>query len=75
MDSILSAHDRRAALVPNYQTTITSFKSSKDTKSFKTTKRGLDDKYKAYTEQITSLIKQQLQAADPDRAAKVVSTM
>ena len=70
IDSILSAHDRRTALVDNYQTAITSYKTSKDSKTFKSTKKSLDDRYKASTEEVHSLVKD-VQGLDGDANAKV----
>ena len=70
LESILQANDRRTALIPRYQDIIASYKQHKD-KSFKTTKKNLDDKYKACTEEIATLCKQ-LQGTDPDSSAKVL---
>ena len=70
IDSILSAHDRRTALVANYQTAITNYKTSKDSKAFKSTKKSLDDRYKASTEEVASLVKK-VQGLDGDANAKV----
>lgn len=70
IDSILGAHDRRAVLVPSYQMAITSYKASKDSKAFKTAKKSLDDRYKASTEEVGSLVKE-VQGLDGDANAKV----
>ena len=70
IDSILGAHDRRAALVGSYQTAITAYKTSKDVKTFKTTKKSLDDRYKASSEEVASIVKD-VQGLDGDANAKV----
>ena len=70
IDSILGAHDRRAALVGSYQTAITAYKTSKDIKTFKTTKKSLDDRYKASSEEVASIVKD-VQGLDGDANAKV----
>ena len=72
IDSILGAHDRRAALVGNYQTAITAYKTSKDSKTFKSTKKSLDDSYKASSEEVASLVKD-VQGLDGDANAKVAT--
>ena len=70
IDSILSAHDRRAALVSSYQAAITAYKTSKDVKTFKSTKKSLDDRYKASSEEVAALVKD-VQGLDGDANAKV----
>ena len=70
IDSILQAHDRRTALVGSYQTAIATYKTSKDTKTFKMTKKSLDDRYKSSSEEISSLVKE-VQGLDGDANAKV----
>lgn len=70
IDSILSAHDRRAELVSKYQTAITAYKTSKDVKTFKSTKKSLDDRYKASSEEVAALVKD-VQGLDGDANAKV----
>lgn len=70
IDSILKAHDKRVALVSTYRSSISSFKNSSDTKTFKSTKKSLDDQFKAFGERVSQLAKE-LQPNDPDGAAKV----
>jgi len=70
IDLILGAHDRRAALVGSYQTAITAYKTSKDVKTFKSTKKSLDDKYKASSEEVATLVKD-VQGLDGDANAKI----
>lgn len=70
IDSILEAHDRRTALVGSYQTAIATYKTSKDSKTFKTTKKSLDDRYKSSGEEVSSLVKE-LQGLDSEAIAKV----
>ena len=70
IDSILSAHDRRAALVNSYQTAISVYKTSKDVKTFKSSKKSLDDRYKASSEEVAALVKD-VQGLDGDANAKV----
>ena len=70
IDSILGAHDRRAALVTSYQNAISSYKTTKDSKTFKSTKKSLDDRYKASSEEVASLVKE-VQGLDGDANAKV----
>ena len=70
IDSILGAHDRRAALVTNYQTAIANYKTTKDIKIFKSTKKSLDDRYRASSEEVASLVKD-VQGLDGDANAKV----
>lgn len=70
IDSILQAHDRRVSLVAKYQDAITAYKTSKDSKTFKTTKKTLDDRYKSNSDEVSSLAKE-VQGLDPDTNAKV----
>jgi hypothetical protein len=70
IDSILGAHDRRAALVDNYRAAIAAYKTSKDVKTFKSTKKSLDDRYKASSEEVAALVKD-VQGLDGDANAKV----
>ena len=70
MDAILQAHDRRIALVSNYQEAIATYKQNKDAKVYKNTKKNLDDKYRLFTDTITTQGKI-LQPNDPDGHAKV----
>lgn len=70
IEAIQQAHDRRAALVPSYFSSIATFKNSRDTKTLKTTKKSLDDKYKTQTEKVSSVLKE-LQTSDTDSSAKV----
>lgn len=72
IDSILQAHDRRVALVGSYQMAISAYKTSKDSKTFKGTKKSLDDQYKSNSEEVGSLAKD-VQGLDPDACAKVQS--
>ena len=70
MESILQAHDQRTALVSQYHDAIAGYKQSKDVKSYKNTKRSLDDRFRSYTENIDSLGKQ-LQEMDSEKSFKV----
>ncbi len=69
-DSILQANDRRSALVSRYHDAIAAYKQSKDVKTFKNTKKALDDKYRQTTEEVATLNKQ-LHDKDPEAHAKV----
>ena len=69
-ESILSAHDRRAALVSSYESAITSLKTGTDSKGFKSNKKALDEKFSSNTKKISNLVKD-LQTVDPEASAKV----
>ena len=70
LESILQSHDKRTTLVTKYQDAIANYKQSKDVKSYKNTKRQLDERYRNYTDTINNLNKQ-LQGTDSERASKV----
>lgn len=70
IDSILQCHYKRTALIQNYLSVITSFKSSKDSGSFNSSKRSLDEKFKVFGDKVLQLSKE-LQPSDADSAAKV----
>ena len=73
MDAILSSHDRRSALVERFREAIAAYKHSKNVKAFKATKKQLEEKYQAFTDDITAQSKK-LQAIDAEAGAKVSST-
>ena len=73
IDSILQAHDRRISLVAKYQDAVATYKTSKDSKAFKSSKKTLDDRYKANSDEVSSLSKE-VQGLDPDTNAKVSSS-
>ena len=70
IEAVQQAQDRRAALVAKYMRIITTYKGSKDSSTFKTTKKSYDDEYRRYADQVAGKIKE-LQTGDPDAAAKV----
>jgi len=70
IEVVQQAQDRRAALVAKYMRIITTYKGSKDSSAFKTTKKNYDDEYRSYTDQVAGKIKE-LQSGDPEAAAKV----
>lgn len=70
IESILTAHDKRATLVGSYEKAVTTLKSSEDAKGFKKSKKSLDDQFSSNTTKISALVKD-LQATDPDAGAKV----
>lgn len=70
IDSILQSHYKRAALIQNYRSVIASFKIDKDSGSFSSNKRNLDDKFKSLGGKVSQLVKD-LQPTDSDGAAKV----
>lgn len=70
IESILQSHYKRTALIQSYRSVITSFKSGKDSASFNSNKRSLDDKFKTLGEKVSQLGKD-LQLTDADSAAKV----
>ena len=70
IDSILQSHYQRAALIQNYQSVITSFKSGKESGNFNSNKRSLDDKFKMLGDKVSQLCKD-LQSSDADSTAKV----
>ena len=67
LESILQSHDKRTTLVTKYQDAIANYKQSKDVKSYKNTKRQLDERYRNYTDTINNLNKQ-LQGTDSEHA-------
>lgn len=72
IEAILQSHYKRTSLIQNYRSVITSFKSGKDSSSFNSNKRGLDDKFKTLGEKVSQLGKD-VQPTDADCAAKVSS--
>jgi hypothetical protein len=70
IDSILQSHYKRISLIKSYNSAITSFKSSKDSGSFNSSKRSLDEQFKKLGEKVSKLGKD-LHPTDPDCAAKV----
>jgi len=70
LESILQSHDKRTTLVTKYQDAIANYKQNKDVKSYKNTKRQLDERYRNYTDTINNLNKQ-LQGTDSERASKI----
>lgn len=70
IDSILQAHFKRVTLIANYRSSITSFKSGKESGSFNSNKRSLDDKFKMLGDKVSQLIKD-LQPNDAESTAKV----
>ena len=70
LEQILSAHDRRSAVLSSYTDTITSFKQSKNVQSFRKSKKSLDDRFKAFGDSIGKLGKE-LQGIDSEGSAKV----
>ncbi len=70
IESIQQWQDRRSSLVSRYMKIIDTFKGSKDTGSFKSSKKGYDDEYKKCSEQMSAKMKE-LQSGDPEAAAKV----
>ena len=69
-EAILSAHDRRAALISSYESAISYLKTSEDAKGFKTKKKALDEKFTSNTDKISNLVKD-LQTVDPEAGARV----
>ena len=70
LERILRAHDKRSSVVTQYTETITSFKQGQNVASFRKTKKGLDDQFKACSETISKLSKD-LQGIDTDGNSKV----
>ena len=70
VEAVLQVHDRRSALVTNYQDAIATYKQSKDSKGYKASKKRLDEGYRKSTEDITTKSKE-LQRTDSEAAAKV----
>lgn len=70
IDAIKQAHYKRDSLIQKYRSVIANFKSSKDSGSSNSSKRGLDEEFKKLGENVSQLVKE-LQSTDMESAAKV----
>jgi oligosaccharyltransferase complex subunit alpha (ribophorin I) len=70
LEKILGLHDRRSAVLDRYTDTIASFKQSKNSQTFRRTKKSLDDQFKSFSDSIGKCSKD-LQGIDADGSAKV----
>ena len=70
LDNIRGHHDNRMSAASKCDNIITSYKSSKDQKKFRTAGRDINTRYNEATNNINNLQKE-LANLDPDNAAKV----
>ena len=69
-EEVLAAHDQRSLLIPRYSSAIAAYKQSKDVRTFKSSRKSLDDKFAELTNVIGKAQKK-LHSVDPDASAKV----